>query len=111
MTQLIEVHRDDHGVEAIFRVPPITPTTFYDNMAKQADPSRLSDRAKRDEQLKPEIERVFEENLKVYGVRKIWHQMHREGFHIARCTGGPPDERHWYRRRHSRQEAQNDFAG
>lgn len=55
-------------------------------MAKRANPSRLSDRAKRDEQLKPEIERVFEQNLKVYGVRKVWHQMHREGFEIARCT-------------------------
>ena len=51
--------------------------TFYDNLAKQADPSRLSDRAKRDEELTPEIERVFEENLKVYGVRKIWHQTRR----------------------------------
>ncbi|MEV8467577.1 IS3 family transposase, partial [Fluviibacterium sp. DFM31] len=47
---------------------------------------RLSDRAKRDEALKPEIERVFEENLSVYGVRKVWHQMRREGFDIARCT-------------------------
>jgi len=86
MIQFIEDHRDDHGVEPICRVLPIAPATFYDNMAKRADPSRLSDRAKRDEQLKPEIERVFEENLKVYGVRKVWHQMHREGFDIARCT-------------------------
>ena len=44
-------------------------------MAKRADPSRLSDRAKRDAELKPEIERVFEQNLKVYGVRKVWRQM------------------------------------
>ncbi|GIT89314.1 hypothetical protein ROBYS_43300 [Roseobacter sp. OBYS 0001] len=58
----------------------------HDHLAKQADPSRLSDRAKRDEELKPEIRRVFEENLKVYGVRKVWHQMRREGFDIARCT-------------------------
>ena len=65
---------------------PIAPSTFYDNMAKRADPSRLSDRAKRDAELKPEIERVFEENHSVYGVRKIWHQMRREGFDIARCT-------------------------
>lgn len=50
------------------------------------DPSRLSDRAKRDEQLKPEIERFSKENLKVYGVRKVWHQMHRENFDIAHCT-------------------------
>jgi len=86
MIAFIQDHRDDHGVEPICRVLPIAPATFYDNLAKQADPSRLSDRAKRDEQLKPEIERVFEQNLKVYGVRKVWHQMHREGFDIARCT-------------------------
>ena len=86
MIRFIDDHRDDHGVEPICRVLPIAPATFYDNMAKQADPSRLSDRAKRDEQLKPEIERVFEENLNVYGVRKVWHQMRREGFDIARCT-------------------------
>jgi hypothetical protein len=74
MIQFIKDHRADHGVEPICRVLPIAPATFYDNLAKQADTSRLSDRAKRDEQLKPEIERVFEENLKVYGVRKVWHQ-------------------------------------
>ena len=86
MIAFIEDHRADHGVEPICRVLPIAPATFYDNMAKRADPSRLSDRAKRDEHLKPEIERVFEQNLKVYGVRKVWRQMHREGFEIARCT-------------------------
>lgn len=86
MIRFIDDHRADHGVEPICRVLPIAPATFYDNKAKQADPSHLSDRAKRDEQLKPEIERVFEENLKVYGVRKVWHQMRREGFDIARCT-------------------------
>ncbi|WP_085980055.1 IS3 family transposase [Roseobacter sp. GAI101] len=86
MIRFINDHRADHGVEPICRVLPIAPATFYDHLAKQADPSRLSDRAKRDEELTPEIERVFEENLKVYGVRKIWHQMRREGFDIARCT-------------------------
>jgi hypothetical protein len=75
MIRFIDDHRADHGVEPICRVLPIAPATFYDNKAKQTDPSHLSDRAKRDEQLKPEIERVFEENLKVYGVRKVWHQM------------------------------------
>ena len=65
---------------------PIAPATFYERMVKRADPSRLSDRAKRDEELKPEIERVFEENLRIDGVRKAWRQMRREGFDIARCT-------------------------
>ena len=86
MIQFIEDHRRDHGVEPICRVLPIAPATFYDHLARRVDPSRLSDRAKRDEDLKPEIERVFKENLSVYGVRKVWHQMRREGFDIARCT-------------------------
>ncbi|RJE78470.1 IS3 family transposase [Paracoccus sp. JM45] len=86
MIRFIEDHRADHGVELICRVLPIAPATFYDHLAKRADPSRLSDRAKRDEELKPEIERVFEENLSAYGVRKVWHQMRREGFDTARCT-------------------------
>lgn len=55
-------------------------------MAKRANPDLLSDRAKRDMALRPEIERVWEQNYKVYGVRKVWHQMRREGFDVARCT-------------------------
>lgn len=86
MIRFIEDHRDIHGVEPICRVLPIAPATFYDNLAKRRDLTRLSDRAKRDVELKPEIVRVFEENLSVYGARKIWHQMRREGFDIARCT-------------------------
>src|SRR6056297_3452283 len=86
MIRFIEDHRDAHGVEPICRVLPIAPATFYDHLAKRADPSRLSDRAPRDTELKPEIERVFKENLSVYGVRKVWHQMRREGFDVARCT-------------------------
>lgn len=86
MITFIEDHREDHGVEPICRVLPIAPATFYDHLAKRADPSLLSDRAKRDAELKPEIVRVFEENLSVYGVCKIWHQMRKEGFGIARCT-------------------------
>ncbi|HHX88264.1 MAG TPA: IS3 family transposase [Paracoccus sp.] len=86
MIRFIEEHRADHGVEPICRVLPIAPATFYDNLAKRADPSRLSTRVQRDIELKPEIEQVFEGNLSVYGVRKIWHQMRREGFDIARCT-------------------------
>ncbi|GAA4226770.1 beta-phosphoglucomutase-like phosphatase (HAD superfamily) [Sagittula marina] len=88
MIHFIEDHRADHGVEPICRGLPIAPATFYDNLAKRADTSRLSDRARRDAELKHEIERAFEQNLKVYGFRKIWRQMHREGFDIARCTVG-----------------------
>jgi transposase InsO family protein len=55
-------------------------------MAKRADPEKLSDRAKTDLAWKPEIARVFTENFEVYGVRKVWRQMRREGFDVARCT-------------------------
>lgn len=86
MISFIEDHRSVHGVEPICRILPIAPATFHAHQAKRADPSRLSDRAKRDEVLKPEIGRIHEENMSVYGVRKIWHQMRREGFDVARCT-------------------------
>ena len=85
MIAFIEENRDI-GVEPICRHLPIAPSTFYDHMAKRANPDLLSDRAKRDKALRPEIERVWEQNYKVYGVRKVWHQMKREGFDVARCT-------------------------
>jgi transposase InsO family protein len=70
----------------ICRVLPIAPSTYHDHLAKRADPARLSDRARRDEALRPEILRIFEENWRVYGVGKVWRQLSREGFDIARCT-------------------------
>jgi putative transposase len=86
MVGFIDAHRDAHGVEPICDVLPIAPSTYYDHLAKRADPSRLSDRSRRDEALRPEILRVFEENWRVYGVRKVWRQLGREGFDVARCT-------------------------
>ncbi|MEQ5872851.1 IS3 family transposase [Sagittula sp. NFXS13] len=75
-----------HGVEPICTVLPIAPSTYYDHLVIRTDPARLSDRARRDAVVRPEIERVWEENYKVYGVRKVWRQLVREGFDIARCT-------------------------
>ncbi len=86
MVQFIDDHRGEHGVEPICAVLPIAPSTYYDYLANRADPSRRSDRARRDEALHPEVRRVFEDNWSVYGVRKIWHQLRREGFDVARCT-------------------------
>jgi len=86
MIAFIEEQRDAIGVEPICKHLPIAPSTFYDHMANRANPDLLSDRAKRDMALRPEIERVWEQNYKVYGVRKVWHQMRREGFDVARCT-------------------------
>ena len=65
---------------------PIAPPTSYEHLARRADPARLSDRARRDEALRPEILRVFEENGRVQGVRKVWRQLGREGFDVARYT-------------------------
>lgn len=75
-----------HGVEPICRVLPIAPSTYYNHLAGRSDPEKLSDRARRNAALRPEIRRVFEENWRVYGVRKIWRQLGREGFDVARCT-------------------------
>ncbi|MDN2580954.1 IS3 family transposase [Aquibium sp. ELW1220] len=86
MIAFIDDHREAHGVEPICRVLPIAPSTYRDHVAKRLDPERLSARAKRDLMLKPEIERVFAENFEVYGARKVWRQMLREGFAVARCT-------------------------
>jgi transposase InsO family protein len=86
MIAFIEAHRGAYGVEPICRVLPIAPSTYHDHAAKQRDPSRLSARARRDQELKAEVTRVFAENFGVYGVRKVWRQMRREGLDIARCT-------------------------
>ena len=86
MIAFIDDHRQAYGVEPICRVLPIAPSTYHTHIARRADPSRLPDRIRRDADLKAEIRRVFEENFRVYGVRKIWRQLRREGFSIARCT-------------------------
>ena len=86
MIAFIDEHRGAYGVEPICRVLPIAPSTFYEHVARQADPSRLPARVQHDAELQSEIRRVFEENLGVYGVRKVWRQLQREGVQVARCT-------------------------
>ena len=86
MATYIDENKDRFGVEPICNVLPIAPSTYYEHKAKQRDPTRRSDREKRDEVLKPEIERVWQENFKVYGARKVWLQLNREEIDVARCT-------------------------
>ncbi|SLN72274.1 IS2 transposase TnpB [Limimaricola soesokkakensis] len=86
MVAFIDEHRREHGVEPICKVLPIAPSTYYDHVAKRVDPARRSERAKRDAELRLEIARVFDANFRVYGVRKVWRQLEREGFDVARCT-------------------------
>ena len=82
----IDEHRTRFGVEPICKILPIAPSTYYAHKAVQRDPDRRCDRAKRDETLKPEIRRVWDENFQVYGARKVWLQLNREDIEVARCT-------------------------
>jgi transposase InsO family protein len=86
MIAFIDDHREAHGVEPICKVLQIAPSTYHDHAGKRSDPARLSARAKRDAALKVEVRRVFADNFGVYGVRKVWRQLKREGFDVARCT-------------------------
>ena len=86
MVSYIDEYKDRFGVEPICRVLPIAPSTYYEMKARQRDPSRVPPRAVRDEELKPEIQRVHAENYSVYGARKVWKQLNREGTRVARCT-------------------------
>jgi transposase InsO family protein len=67
-------------------VLPIAPSTYREHAARRADPSRAPVRERRDAGLRGDIRRVFEANFEVYGVRKVWRQMKREGIDVARCT-------------------------
>jgi len=86
MIAFIDDNRKAHGVEPICQVLPIAPSTYHDHAAKRRDPSRASPRARRDDELRPHISRIFHANFDVYGVRKVWRQMKREGIDAARCT-------------------------
>jgi transposase InsO family protein len=86
MIAFIDDHRAVHGVEPICKVLPIAPSTYHAHVAKRDDPAKLSDRARRDAALRIEVRRVFDANFRVYGVRKTWRQLRREGFDVARCT-------------------------
>ena len=86
MTLFIDDHRKAYGIEPICKVLPLAPSTYHEQKARQADPSRLPARARRDAVLCEEIERVWKENRQVYGARKVWRQLGRERIPTARCT-------------------------
>ena len=77
----IDAHKDRFGVEPICQLLPIAPSTYH--AARRRLPSA---RRRRDEELKVEIARVHAEHFGVYGARKVWRQLHREGVAVARCT-------------------------
>ena len=86
MVSFIDEYRGECGVEPICEVLPIAPSTYYAHKAWEADPSLRSARARRDERLREEVRRVGKENFEVYGIRKVWRQLNREGIQVARCT-------------------------
>jgi len=86
MVAFIDDYREEYGIEPICRVLPIAPSTYYEQKARRVDASRLPPRLARDAELREEVERVWKENRSVYGARKVWLQLKREGFDVARCT-------------------------
>lgn len=86
MKTFIDEHRKEFGVEPICKVLPIAPSTYYLHAARAKDPTLLPARAKRDNEMRVDIQRVWEENFKVYGARKVWKQLTRESIEVARCT-------------------------
>ena len=86
MTRFVTEHRHAYGVEPICRVLQIAPSTYYNHAVRQADPERNPNRWWQDQGLAVEVRRVWDENRQVYGVRKVWRQLQREGWQVARCT-------------------------
>ena len=86
MIAFIDDHRGTYGVEPICRQLPIAPSTYHAHAVARRDPSRRSARRRRDDELRTEIARVHAENFGVYGARKVWRQLKREGVEVARCT-------------------------
>jgi transposase InsO family protein len=86
MVRYIDDHRERFGVEPICAVLPIAPSTYFRVRAQQQDPTQRPTRAIRDDELRRLIQRVYDENFGVYGPRKVWRQLRREGHIVARCT-------------------------
>jgi putative transposase len=85
MVAFIDAHRQVHGVESICALLPIAPSTYFRHKAQHVDPGRRSARAQRDDELRAIIRRIWTEHFHVYGPRKVWRQMGREGLRVARC--------------------------
>jgi putative transposase len=86
MLAFIDAHREEYGVEPICAQLPIAPSTYYEHKGRERDPQRVPARVRRDRELVPSIRRVWEENFRAYGARKVWRQLTREQVKVARCT-------------------------
>lgn len=81
----IDAHREDLGIEPICRLA-VAPSSYHEHARRQADPGRRPARARRDDEIKAQIKRVHEASSGLYGARKVWHQLLRDGVAVARCT-------------------------
>jgi len=86
MMLFVDRNKVEYGVESVCRQIQVAPSSYYEHKRRERDPDRLPDRIKRDMKLELEIQRVWESNFRVYGVRKVWRQLIREGTRAARCT-------------------------
>lgn len=86
MVAFIDQHRDTYGVEPMCAVLPIAPSTYFLHRTWQQTPTTRSKRRQRDDELRAAIQRVWDANEQVYGSRKVWKQLRREGIRVARCT-------------------------
>ena len=86
MVSFIDGHRGKYGVESICMQLPIAPSVYYEQKAREVKLERVPPRVRRDIAMSEQIQRVYAENFKVYGARKVWLQLGREDIRIARCT-------------------------
>ncbi|MFZ6761455.1 IS3 family transposase [Pseudoroseomonas sp. WGS1072] len=86
MIAFIDDHREVYGVEPICRVLPVAPSTYHAHVARRTDPAKASPRTRQDRVLMESIRQVHAANFGVYGARKVWRQLGREGIVVARCT-------------------------
>jgi transposase InsO family protein len=82
----IDAHREDLGIEPICRELAIAPSSYHEHARRLADTGRLPARARRDDAIKAQIKRVHEDSSGLYGTRKVWRQLLRDGVAVARCT-------------------------
>lgn len=86
MVAFIDQYRTEYGVEPICKELPIAPSTYHRHKTLEQYPERRSRQAKHDDQLTPQIQRVWEQSHRNYGARKVWKQLNRESILVARCT-------------------------
>ena len=82
----IDAHRGKLGIEPICRELAIAPSSYHEHAGRLADPDRRSARARRDDEIEKQIRRAHDASFGLYGTRKVWHQLRREGIKVAKCT-------------------------